>query len=389
MSVVATIRPACDGIFGPCVAVEEGTTNHLQSPLDLTDTTVWVPNAGLYPVSEVPSAGPHGGSAFDLICNGTLGDPYFYQTYNTGASLADRTFTFSVYMRSDTPNDVNPMALYLYDDTAATDVHFQSFTVTREWRRYNITVTFAATVTDTLIRARIDPSNPSSIIPPDGTMLRVALPQLEEKPFATSFVDGTRGDGQLYYPLAQVLKNRSAWTVAFWVRPLGEPSNGNRAVFWTIGQYTNPTTEDYQYCGMGALPYPSTLYWHVADRLGIAAAIQSTSLIQPGNNYLATLVWDKSGTDMRYLYLNGALEASTSLAAYSAEVLCTARPEMWVGHYSYSAYPPNALFSNFLVLPYAVDADTVAEWYALQKPFFDPAPQIVVPRPSNVSLSVA
>jgi hypothetical protein len=44
--------------------------------------------------------------------------------------------------------------------------------------------------------------------------------QLEKKPFATSFVDGMRADGQLR--IENVLRNRDSWVVSFWYKHPGD-----------------------------------------------------------------------------------------------------------------------------------------------------------------------
>jgi hypothetical protein len=52
-----------------------------------------------------------------------------------------------------------------------------------------------------------------------GDIVWVTAPQLEQKPYATSFIDGTRSAESLTIPMAGVL-NPQEGTVEFWVKPL-------------------------------------------------------------------------------------------------------------------------------------------------------------------------
>lgn len=398
MSVVATIRPACDGIFGPCVAVEEGTTNIIAVGSVDPDFTNDSNGDGLADgwqvwVESLDSGRAHAMSLVDGVDTGTAQRLEITASSNTNASVlgmvvdsrasvsGGTTYTASAYIRTN--HDQVRLYITEYDASGAfVKANTSPYAVgNAEWQR--IEYTFMTGSNTVKISARI-------LFGSDiGDWVEVDKYQIEQKSFATSFVDGTRGDGRLYYPLDKVLRNRSAWTIAFWLRPLGVPSNGNTPIFWNIGEYSDPITEDYHYLRVSPAAYPNPLVWLAADRYGFSQSLSSTTQIQVGQDYLITIVWDKSGTNKRYLYVNGSLEASADTTSFSNVVLCTGRPEFWVGFYNVSAYPPNALYSNLLVLPYAVDSNTVKEWYDLRKPFFDPSPRIVVPRPSSVSLSVA
>ncbi|HEW92036.1 MAG TPA: hypothetical protein ENF81_05800 [Thermotogaceae bacterium] len=81
-------------------------------------------------------------------------------------------------------------------------------------------------------------------------------PQLEVKPFATSFVDGSRPRGKLHIPSNSLGFNPPAddWVIAYWKKPigthigdlngynidsLGEPTSGNLYIWWGKNKGTN------------------------------------------------------------------------------------------------------------------------------------------------------
>src|SRR5690606_37045158 len=109
------------------------------------------------------------------------------------SGVAGRTFTWSFYARGQTARTFH---VDFYGGVSGT---FQSYSIqlTTEWRRYSITHTFP----DTATYGRIQWGN---VNPYWGTAyldwIEVAGVQVEEKPFATSFVDGTRAAGGLEYP---------------------------------------------------------------------------------------------------------------------------------------------------------------------------------------------
>lgn len=399
MSVVATIRPACDGIFGPCVAVEESTTNLITnvSGVDVdfeTDSDGDGAADGWHPAvhgtgdsSRVHSKslveGVDGGLAQRLEITAVGNSNISYLTHFASGMVpvaASTTYTASVYVRGNG----NSMRLQIleYDSAGAYLTNQFSPLASRDgtWQRLEYTWTTDANVAQVVVC--VDIGNGV------GQWVEVDKIQLEQKPFATSFVDGSRAAGVLDYNVYEFLKSKTQFTVAFWFKINGLSTiAGQRNVLWTAGYFVEPPTMACQFFSLDTQALPAKLQWYAADP-SATLNLFSTTYIAAGEWHFAALVWDRPAAT-RGLYLDGALEATGSLSAYEAELDFGNHPYIHLGHLTGGSYPANALFSNLIVLPTAVDADTVAEWYALQKPFFDPSPVLSVPAPSNVTLNVA
>lgn len=375
MAVVATIRPACDGLFGPCVAVEEGTTNLLAGS---TDVTLWS-KASISSVNRVPGGGPDGSDAYEIIATADA-DPRVYRYISTGAPLGGRTFTFSSYMKLGDDDSANPVALFIYDNSVG-DPGSANYTITRTWRRYTFTKTFSAGETDSTMVVRYDLGDLYNYTS-NGAKIYVAMPQVEEKPFATSFVDGTRASGALDYS-PSVLDYRQG-TVALWWRyhAAAVPAR-NWSMLFSAQDHT-PTSE-YNKINIG-LNSERTIRFRTSDQGAPTTDDRSASVasFQDGSWHFAAMTWD-TATGKKTCVLDDQVVfdgVATALPEKQPDYLHVGS---WVG----TTYFANTLISNLLILKHAVTADTMLEWYALQKPFFDPSPMLSVPAPSGVSLSVA
>ncbi len=121
-----------------------------------------------------------------------------YSSYSTGYGVHGRsvtstaatgkTFTFSVWMRSTT-TPASTYLMYVYTGVGG-DGGWQSFgsgSLTNQWQRYSGT---RSGLTGTITQILIYRANSLGTIDIVG-------PQLEEQSSATSFVDGTRGTGEI------------------------------------------------------------------------------------------------------------------------------------------------------------------------------------------------
>lgn len=171
------------------VLLEEWTTNLVTSPDDGTLT------------GEIPG------------CSGkhhSFATGYWVKDWSIpSAAATDKTFTYSIWMRSTT-SPASTALLYLYDGTGSDGGwwSFGGFNLTPEWKRYTYT---RSGMTGTITKIRVYRSNQQ------GT-LDIACPQLEAKPYATSFVDGTRAAEQLSLPTADMLGLREG-TYEAWLEP--------------------------------------------------------------------------------------------------------------------------------------------------------------------------
>jgi len=129
------------------------------------------------------------------------------------SDAAGRAFTWSFYARGRTARTFH---VNFYGGVSGT---FQSYVIqlTTEWRRYSITHTFPATATS----GRIQWGN---VTPYWGTAyldwIEVAGVQVEEKPFATSFVDGSRPSGRILFEDLGFNPATDDWVISYWKYPV-------------------------------------------------------------------------------------------------------------------------------------------------------------------------
>lgn len=114
------------------------------------------------------------------------------------ATLSNKTVVFSVYMRST--NGSTDAQIKIYDDiTSYTTLNVST---TAEFKRYEIKKTLG--VNPTRLFVMVD----------GGGQYEFYKPQLEEKAYSTSFVDGVRSNSNLTYP--SKLIERAEGTINFW-----------------------------------------------------------------------------------------------------------------------------------------------------------------------------
>jgi len=123
-------------------------------------------------------------SADKLVCVGTA-DPSLPQSYDTGVALASLTFTFSVWLWTDADQPIDAQ-LFLYDNSVG-DVGTVAITLTGEPVRYTLAHTFGGAEADTIIVARVDPTN----TPAAGNYLYAWGAQLNSGASATHYVKTT------------------------------------------------------------------------------------------------------------------------------------------------------------------------------------------------------
>ncbi|WP_169709654.1 LamG domain-containing protein [Deferrisoma camini] len=383
------------------MAVEEGTTNLLADvgvdpdfELDSNNDGLvdgwytWVGGGG--DASRVHSYslvdGVDKGQAQRIDITATSNSNYTFLDRNTGGAGGGKeavspstNYSASAYLRAN--HDYCELRIDEYDSSSAWLKSNAAPAIPSDggWHRSELTIT--TTASTAYIRVFVKCGNAA------GHWVEVDKIQLEQKSFATSFVDGTRGDGVLEYPLPSPF-TQPDWTLAFWCQINAIGNVDNSTGIFCVGQYSSPVSKDqlnlYRRTdtGKAQLRYASG-----ADAV-IVNAYSGPTVIDTGSwhFYCVTQNWASRATD---LYIDGVqqftldISSFTVVPSYQGVVYGLRLP-----HY-YSPYVLSNLYSNMLILPAYTDASVVQEWYDLRKPFFDPAPRIVVPRPSGVSLSVA
>ena len=175
--------------------VEAGLLLEAQSTNLFTDSRPhnWSKNAGC---TSSTTTSPISTNTYSVLTHdGTNSDPYFVRGCASGASLANRTFTFSAYMYSIS-GSAN-MQMFMYDNSVG-NVFSKSITLTTTPQLYSLTATFPSGETDTNFNCRFDLSNTAQSI-------GVFEAQAEEGSVATSRIPTTS---------AQVTRSADVYTTA-------------------------------------------------------------------------------------------------------------------------------------------------------------------------------
>jgi hypothetical protein len=217
-SLCVTIRK--DDVPFPGVtsfAVEEGTTNLFTNPTFQNGESgfdyIWG-----WSSRTIKDGGPLG-RYIELVDSNPEAGNYYGHTFNV---TPGQTYTFSVYINVLECQGGEVVLYYHCLDangnviSAATSFligeEVPSNFIGQGWRRYKITVTAPANAAK--VRAFVYSYIRAT------SRIQVTGFQFEEKPFATSFVDGMRADGQLR--IENVLRNRDSWVVSFWYKHPGD-----------------------------------------------------------------------------------------------------------------------------------------------------------------------
>lgn len=213
---VTTLRP--DGKFGGAVAVEEATTNLLANPL-LTDTNndgnaeSWVIGAGgagdgSRTYNKLIKPGRYGGNIqrIEVTAVGNTQDTYFVQA-NIPVT-ADTAYTWSAYVKS---NDT-PRLVARFHDIGGTPIgsDFNGATYSKIGEFERLTLTATAPANSTSVNFYIRSWGQAA-----GEWIEIESPQMEQKSFTTSFINGSRSASKISYPKELVSVN--AFTFNAWV----------------------------------------------------------------------------------------------------------------------------------------------------------------------------
>lgn len=139
---------------------------------------------GTYEYNHVETINPYGEQSLvgNLIVTVAGGD-YRSRILDIGATTLNRTFTFSIWVKNNGGSDTTlSMSIRTSGDTNGITV---AKTITNEWQRLSITNTFTGSCTSE-IRSYLFSLDA-------GMNILLYGAQLEEKPYATDFVNGTRG----------------------------------------------------------------------------------------------------------------------------------------------------------------------------------------------------
>jgi len=246
------------------------------------------------------------------------------------------------------------------------DPTFSSRNIGGGWVRYEDTFTINREDTG-YIRLRF------SVTATNGGYHDFALPQLEQKPFATSFVDGTRAVGRLSYPKS-LIAGLNALTVAAWTPGPPYWVSGYRYLVAAQTSETSPFGDLFVLRQTGSNNHIRLWVRNDANSANVEIVYNN---VWDGNWHLIVGVINKSpepGRQPIELYVDGELGASSSNVDAVPDL--SNINETWgvrVGHW-YGSGQWNGLIDELLILPYAASEEEIVSWYEAQGPL-PPHPQ--------------
>ncbi len=218
------------GRFGKAVMMEEGTTNLLQNPsFEIGDFTNWYlfTEYGGTTYEITSEKAWHGSYSVKITANGTASSSTGI-SQSIPSATAGVTYTFSVKLAGT----LGANEVYLVfrwktaDNTIIKDDNFYiSEVMPQAFKTYNATATAPENTARMDVHVRIV-KNAVGVLYVDAT-------QLEAKPYATSFVNGTRAAERLTIPTAGVL-NPQEGTVECWVNLNTWIDNATSNCLWSL-----------------------------------------------------------------------------------------------------------------------------------------------------------
>jgi hypothetical protein len=198
---VATLRPN-EGRFGGAVAVEEGTTNLV--PSNRLKFEGWTAVSGAeVTVTQgygIPGVTPDGATRIQTVGGTTRLKYYTYVSPDPGNPASLSVWVYNIGQKTV---QVTGNAIHGEIDVAPGEIRrctLSMSSLASSQRQIRFGVLLEAT---------------------DSLDFIAYQPQIEAKPFATSFVDGTRAAGRLEYPAEVVPQNEGTIVGWFKMHPLG------------------------------------------------------------------------------------------------------------------------------------------------------------------------
>ena len=351
MGAVATYRPG-EGRFGRgAVAVEEGTTNLVVNP------TAWKSITDEYQTTTETTDRLYGCVVSETVKLITSTPP------STLASLTiapGETYTASIYVQKVTLGGDPAYPQLIFYKTGANQGMLATSDPaadTNEWQRLVVTYT---NDTDTSLPVLVLYYSTCEV----GAITRQAAPQVEKKPFATSFVDGTRAVGELRY--TDTPAGGDNYTIALWAK-----TSTNNPSTWQ-GLF-----DDRLGHSRAMLAFSTgdvlTVFYSNGDGTSISRSTGYAMLDRTGwHLYALTFSGPRSSGTFR-VYVDGMLVYAFQDSLQSP----TSGGAMYVGRGSPVSELWNGLIDELLILPYAASEGEIVSWYEAQG-LLPPHPQALL-----------
>lgn len=165
----------------------EPTTNTISHPVNISNWSKQETTVGSSPAFYREIDGKI--IPFYKVTSTSLTDPFIY-TISSPGNISNRTFTYTVYLCTDSNQPSTNIVLFTYGSSPSfegSSVTSQTITITSDPKRYTLVSTYGAGFNSTVLTHRVD-LNQSTL-----GYLYVGGAQVEEKSYSTHFIDGTRG----------------------------------------------------------------------------------------------------------------------------------------------------------------------------------------------------
>jgi len=308
------------------ILIEEGTTNLIEQyePGASQDWSKWSHwNVSTYWYSTTQYDDSTWGKVFyGKAKRNASGDTYIYNYSPTITVTAGTTYTFSFYVKTSSNLTLSFMAYFNYGGGIMIATTTKTYTLkANEWTRVEFQLTPSTSRSDAQYGVKF-------VDIPDGTYFWIAYPQIEAKPYPTSFVNGTRSYEKLALPLSSSMCTPRVGTasIRFYYPNGGITGTHTTRMLLNIGKADTGTDRI-------ALSWNETskyfsLYISYAGNTG---SVDSGTLNPSVGWHTLTGVWKYVGNNKNILklYLDGTLIASSSSMS---DILFF---DNWVHNYTY------------------------------------------------------
>lgn len=365
LSNIASLR-RFEGRFGGAIAVEEASENLLETvgggaSQDWSKWSHW--NNSTYWGKTEQYDDPIWGKVFKGTKNGaSQTSTYIYDYYPYSYSIGD-ILSFSCWMKV---NKTMSKSISFYVNSSAGGQHNVATSDTKtynfiegEWQYLTFT---SGPVTET-----VSGTGGFGLSMGSGwedCIIEFAYPMFEKKIFSTSFVQGVRQAGSLYYPIpTSRCRTVSGWwkmnyLTNGWQRIVGMYRQTGVYPHWYFA-YVTGTNGGLMFRVRDGIKSDSTNYISV-DRTELNTA--------DGNWHFFALVFDDANNKI-FLYIDDKIRKELSYSAVPTDFTVQSRFDVGYGSNSNSEQL-NGLIDELRVDTVARSAEEILEWYYSQAPFY-------------------
>lgn len=359
---VFTLRPL-EGKYGGGIAIEEGTTNLS----NVTSTSTWDntghsiftsndnrvgnPFIGI-PVYSLQSLS--GNSEFGIGTANVTGNGYYsasvWAYFDTATGENGNFPTIREYYAS---SNTMKQQLYYYDANGNAIGSYASVPK-RQWvnLKYENWLTTSGTAQIVI----------SSYINVSGSTLYMTAPQIENKPFSTSFVNGTRANGNIVYPNNGTL-NPKEGCINLWVNVRDNlPTYGWRMIF--VVRDGGITGNENNEIRMGFVGNCTTWHWKTTGSGG--NAFYQTQAVTSGW-HMFTINWSTPNSYVKFYYDGNLMFTGTSTTYIPSSFYNYFYLGNWSGA---GSDPSDHIIDELRIDKIARTDDEIKSWYISNQPFY-------------------